>query len=231
MDAKKQAQQMKEKSYVLKYVSSDVLESRIAELEFNPNQHRDPKGTETGGQWTDEGSNKKWEGNPIGGKTWKELAMPEKSAGDYVNEVDGKLEPITEGSEKQIKYANDLRDEFVSRIANRNTIANVRGARLHMERGEDMKDMDISILAQDAFDRNTLRIINSPNAKIVIDRLKPDLQVQMKFSDLLGKYKDIIRYPFIYQYDDKKGWIRISYDVKLRNTRSPENNPQWKFKP
>ena len=52
MTIRDQAQKMKANTSILKDVSLEVLESRIAELEYNPNQPRDPKGSDTGGQWT-----------------------------------------------------------------------------------------------------------------------------------------------------------------------------------
>ena len=52
MKPRDQAKKLKSNVGILKGVSLEVLESRIAELEYNPNQPRDPKGTETGGQWT-----------------------------------------------------------------------------------------------------------------------------------------------------------------------------------
>lgn len=52
---------LKKNSPILQNVPDDILENRLVELEFNPNQPRDPKGSETGGQWTDTGIIEKYE--------------------------------------------------------------------------------------------------------------------------------------------------------------------------
>jgi hypothetical protein len=102
MDAKTQAQKLKAKSPILKDVSSDVLEKRIVELEFNPNQRRDPKGSDTGGQWTDNGGNNDWQ---------KIIDEYEKYRAENVTPLflkmrEKRLDNLPEGATTHWSYAN-----------------------------------------------------------------------------------------------------------------------------
>lgn len=117
---------------------------------------------------------------------------------------------ITEGSEKQIKFAQELREKFLrSDGVSKQVAANVRWAVIKQaERGERLEKSDIAMLATDAWNRRTVEAINTSNAKTIIDWFV-GLEADRRRLDSLGRYEHIITYPQKWEYSN--GWKRISY--------------------
>lgn len=147
--------------------------------------------------------------------TWQKLAQPEKTAGQIAQEID--WVEITEGSEKQIKFANDLRSEWIANVTHHGNIANVRYAVVEqVQNGLDLasianrtsRRLEYSYLATDAVNRRAINILNSSSAKAVIDYFK-DIKSQMTQNDLRNKYDMIIRRPAEFQHNGKQ-WIKVT---------------------
>lgn len=147
--------------------------------------------------------------------TWQKLAQPEKTAGEIAREIT--WTEITEGSEKQIKFANDLRYEWIANIIDHRNIANVRYAVVEqVQNGLDLtsvanrtsRRLEYSYLAKDAVNRRAIGILDTSNAKEIIDYFK-DIKAQATQNDLLNKYDKIIRRPAEYQHDGKR-WIQVA---------------------
>jgi len=147
--------------------------------------------------------------------TWQKLAQPEKTAGEIAQEIDW-IE-ITEGSEKQIKFANDLRSEWIVNVSNRGNIANVRYAVVEqVQNGLDLtsvanrtsRRLEYSYLAKDAVSRRAISILNSNNAKAIIDYFK-DVKAQAAQNDCYNLYDKVIRRPAEYQHNGKR-WMQAT---------------------
>jgi hypothetical protein len=139
-------------------------------------------------------------------KTWQDLAHPQKSAGEMAKEIE--WVEITEGTEKQIKFANDLRNSWLSEITHRETIAQVKYA----ARQEKITDrLDYSRLAKDAWNRRTITngLLNTNSARAIIDFFKSE-KMQMLKHDMTGNYEHIIRFPNKWNFNGEK-WVRTSY--------------------
>lgn len=144
--------------------------------------------------------------------TWKELAQPKKTAGQIARETE--WVEITEGTEKQIKFANDLRNQWIADVTDRTNIANVQYAVVEQtQNGVDLTSyssrtsgkMDYYWLAKDAYNRKAINTLNTNSAKAVIDFL---LDTKYR-SDAISRYDHIIRFPSQWSFDGKK-WIRIN---------------------
>lgn len=132
-------------------------------------------------------------GAGIGTATWEGLAQPSETAQDILNRTE--LKEITEGSEKQIKYAKDLRDNFISSISGREYQANVRWAVIKQTgRNEKLDHSDIWRLANDAWNRRIVNYLNTNNAKTVIDIFKSS-DWNIKQSNAITRYSDVIENP------------------------------------
>lgn len=147
--------------------------------------------------------------------TWQKLAQPEKTAGEIALETNW-IE-ITEGSEKQIKFANDLRNEWIESITNQHNITPVRYAVVEqVQNGVDLtsianrnsRRLDYSYLAKDALNRLLINVLNTNDAKRIIDSFK-DATRQAKQLDLINTYDKVIRRPAEYQYNGKR-WMRVT---------------------
>lgn len=145
--------------------------------------------------------------------TWKDLAQPEKSAGEIALET--KFVEITEGTEKQIKFANDLRSAWIADVTNRANIANVRYAVIEqIQNGVDLTSpvnrarLAYTYLAKDAYNRMAIKMLNTSNAKAIIDFFKSP-SAQSNRIDTISRFDNIIRYPKKWAYDGKK-WVRIN---------------------
>lgn len=145
--------------------------------------------------------------------TWKKLAQPEKTAGEMVKEI--AWTEVTEGTEKQIKFANDLRNEWISDVTHPANMANVKYAVVQQtQNGLDLASFSIRSsnrreyfdLSHDAENRRAIRILNTNNAKAIIDYFK-DTKSQQARIDNVNKYDGVIRYPEKYQHDGKR-WNR-----------------------
>lgn len=88
---------------------------------------------------------------------------------------------IVEGTEKQIAFANKLRSDFATKIANHNSVTNVYAARIEYKKGT-AKRSDAETLAKDYLDYNTINKINTNDAKVIIDRFCSD-KVQAVMMD------------------------------------------------
>lgn len=148
--------------------------------------------------------------------TWKELAQPEKTAGQIALETN--WVEITDGTEKQIKFANDLRSQWIADVTHHANIANVRYAVVEQIQNDvdltspvnrTSKKLDYSYLANDAYNRRAVKMLNTNNAKAIIDFFK-DIKAQSNRSDAISRYDHIIRYPEKWHYDGKK-WVRINW--------------------
>lgn len=141
--------------------------------------------------------------------TWTKLAQPEKYAADMVSEIS--YPEITEGTEKQIKFAKDLRDNWLADVTHRDNAARVRWAVIKQTRNERLSDMDIRDLAHDAWNRRLSSILNTTNAKTIIDALaSSNIEGEKKRLDAISRYKHIIRFPAKWNFDGKK-WVRIDW--------------------
>lgn len=139
-------------------------------------------------------------------KTWQDLAHPQTVAGEMAREI--KWIEVTEGTEKQIKFANDLRFAWLSEITNPQSIAQVKYA----ARQEKITDrLDYSRLANDAWNRRAIArgFLNTASAKDIINFFK-DAKMQATKNDMVGKYAHIIQYPAQWKFDGER-WQRASY--------------------
>lgn len=138
-------------------------------------------------------------------KTWQDLAHPTKTAGEIAKEVE--WVDITDGTDKQIKFANDLRNNWLSDITHRETIAKVKYA----ARQEKIIDkLDYSRLANDAWNRRAISkgFLNKTSAKEIIDFFK-DPKRQATKNDMVGKYAHIIQYPAQWKFSGT-AWERVN---------------------
>jgi hypothetical protein len=94
------------------------------------------------------------------------------TASEYLATIS--LPEITVGTDKQIAYANDIRNEFVRSIIGETAKNMVRYAR----RGNG----DLNTLATDYINYNTITKINTSDAKAIIDRFC-DQKVQAAIID------------------------------------------------
>lgn len=140
--------------------------------------------------------------------TWEKLAKPEIRAKQIADEAT--WTEVTVGTEKQIKFANDLRSNFVKEISNQDNDLPVRWAVIKQERGERLETLDYGRLAEDAWNRRTLAVVNTADAKVIIDWFVSPAG-QARRIDSLSMYKHIIRFPSKWAYDSRKGWVRTSY--------------------
>lgn len=147
--------------------------------------------------------------------TWQKLAQPEKTAGEIAREIE--WVEITEGTEKQIKFAKDLRYEWIAQIIDHRNIANVRYAVVEqVQNGLDLtsianrtsRRLEYSYLAQDAVNRRAIHILNTSNAKAIIDYFK-DIKSQANENDRLHRFEAVIRRPAEYQFDGKR-WAKVT---------------------
>jgi len=145
------------------------------------------------------------------GKWWimdshGKLATPEKRAKQRAEET--KFLDITVGTDKQIQFAKDLRSDFLIDIKNKAGDANVRWAVVKQtERNEKLNDLDISYLARDAWNRRSLNILNTNDAKKIIDFFK-SIDGQVKMNNAITRYQGIIRSPEKWTYSETGGWKR-----------------------
>ena len=147
--------------------------------------------------------------------TWKKLAQPEKTAGQIALEINW-IE-ITEGTEKQIEFANDLRSAWIADITHQENMSNVRYAVVQqVQNGLDLASivvrssnrLEYSYLAKDAVNRRAINIVNTNNAKAIIDYFK-DLKSQANQNDCRNTYDIVIRRPAEYQHNGKR-WIKVT---------------------
>lgn len=147
--------------------------------------------------------------------TWQKLAQPEKTAGEIARETN--WVEITEGSEKQIKFANDLRNEWIASVTNQANIANVRYAVVQqVQNGLDLMSvtncssnrLEYSYLAKDAVNRRIINVINTNDAKTIIDFFK-DAKQQATWNDLRNTYDKVIRRPANFEFNGKR-WIQVA---------------------
>ena len=104
-------------------------------------------------------------------ETRNDLINPEHVAASFAAMIlsEGAV-AITEGSPAQIELANKVRSDWIGNIND----AAVREVLIWIERNEVRAyrwERVWSVLAQDAVDRNTLRIINVSSAEAILDRL------------------------------------------------------------
>jgi hypothetical protein len=94
------AQRLKEISPVLKDVSLELLEQRIIELRYNPDQPRDPKGSDTGGQWTSgkSGASKL--------DKYEDMISQQKYETAIVLDASGKTILMKDGNENSVKFTD-----------------------------------------------------------------------------------------------------------------------------
>ena len=143
------------------------------------------------------------------GEWWKmdsheKLATPEKRAKQRAEET--KFSDITVGTDKQIQFAKDLRSNFLSDIKNKANDANVRWAVVKQtERNEKLNDQDIFYLARDAWNRRSLNILNTNDAKKIIDFFK-SIDGQVKMNNAITRYQGIITSPEKWLYSETGGW-------------------------
>ena len=137
--------------------------------------------------------------------TWEKLAKPTVRAAQITAET--ALAEITIGTEKQIKYANDLRNNFVKTISPREHDAPVRWAVVKQEKGQALTSQDAALLANDAWDRRTIAIVNTNDAKTIIDWFV-DVKAQINKNDSVNRYASIIRNPTKWTYANG-GWKQI----------------------
>lgn len=147
--------------------------------------------------------------------TWQKLAQPEKTAGEIAREID--WVEITEGTEKQIKFAKDLRYEWIATVIDHGDIAHVRYAVVEqVQNGIDLtsianrtsRRLEYGRLAKDAVNRRAINILNTNNAKAIIDYFK-DIKSQAAQNDLRNKYDMIIRRPAEFQHNGKQ-WMQAT---------------------
>jgi hypothetical protein len=106
-------------------------------------------------------------------ETRDDLIAPEHIAYYYAKMIlaEGPV-AVTEGSPAQIKLANQLRADLLSNLADQSTTVVIAEARSYAADPRAWKaEKGWSVLAQDAVDRNTLRITNVSSAKAILDRL------------------------------------------------------------
>lgn len=146
--------------------------------------------------------------------TWQKLAQPEKTAGEIARETN--WVEITEGTVSQIKFANDLRSEWITSVTRQANIAPVRYAVVEqVQNGLDLTSvanrtsnrLEYSYLAKDAVNRRAINVLNSSNAKAIIDYFK-DQKSQMNQNDLVNTYDKVIRRPAEYRLDGGR-WIQV----------------------
>lgn len=138
--------------------------------------------------------------------TYEKLATPQKRASEIIKETN--YPEITQGTDKQIKYAQDLRSNFIANTTASEADANVRWAVIKQtQRHEPLSDSDIRYLANDAWNRRTAVAINTADAKKIIDHFSSPIGQQREI-DAKGRYQNIIKYPKNWAYDAKKGWQR-----------------------
>lgn len=146
--------------------------------------------------------------------TWQKLAQPEKTAGEIARETN--WVEITEGSEVQIKFANALRSEWIAKVTHQGSIANVRFAVVdQVQNGLDLtsianrtsRRLEYSYLATDGVNRRAINILNSGNAKAIIDYFK-DIKSQAAQTDCYNTYDKVIRRPAEYKHDGKR-WVQV----------------------
>ena len=95
----------------------------------------------------------------------EELKNPEMKSYDYAEMmIKEGLPEITEGTEKQIKYAADLRNDFLGRLVHREIKANVRWIFIN---NEDTKNYQF--IAEEAVNRIKLRKMITNDAKEIIN--------------------------------------------------------------
>lgn len=147
--------------------------------------------------------------------TWQKLAQPEKTAGEIAREID--WVEITEGSEKQIKFARDLRYEWIANVIDHATIAQVRYAVVEqVQNGVDLtsianrtsRRLEYIYLAKDAVNRRAINILNTNNAKAIIDYFK-DIKSQAAQNDCYNLYDKVIRRPAEHQHNGKR-WMKVT---------------------
>jgi hypothetical protein len=125
-------------------------------------------------------------------ETRDDLINPEHVAAYYAKAIiaEGAV-AITEGSPAQIELANRLRSDFVGNLND----AAVGEVLLWIGRNEVKAyrwEKVYSVLARDAVDRNTLRIINVASAKVIIDRLISN-EGKIKQHDMHARYCKMMR--------------------------------------
>lgn len=147
--------------------------------------------------------------------TWQKLAQPEKTAGEIAREIEW-IE-ITEGSEKQIKFANDLRSEWIANVTDHRSIANVRYAVVEQVQNDldltsvanrTSRRLEYSYLAKDALNRLLINVLNTNDAKRIIDSFRDEKRLANQL-DLINTYDKVIRRPAEYQHDGKR-WVRAA---------------------
>ncbi len=137
--------------------------------------------------------------------THEKLAKPEIRAKQIAENTE--FAEITEGSEKQIKYANDLRKVFLSKITNQENDAIVRWAVIKQtERGERLTKLDVFALATDAWNRRAINMINTNDAKKIIEHFV-SVEGKQRMLDTINRYDGIISRPEKWAFDGKK-WIQ-----------------------
>lgn len=137
--------------------------------------------------------------------SWQELRHPSQSATQMAQGIEWC--EIIEGTEKQIKFAKDLRNAWLSKITHRDYAANVRWA----AQKDRLETLDYSRLAKDAWNRRTITkgLLNTASAKDIIKFFK-DVKSQKTENTMIGNYEHIIRFPKQWNFDGKK-WVRVSY--------------------
>jgi len=140
--------------------------------------------------------------------TYQQISTPDKRASYYAKEI--KMEPITVGTEKQIKYADDLRSDFIERLSEPGNDAVIRWAVIKQEsRNEPLTDTEKRLLAHDAYNRILLNKINTNDARNIINRFV-DVSYKIRVSDIISKYIRIINDKGIgWNYIEGKGWNKL----------------------
>jgi hypothetical protein len=181
------------------------------------NSRHEPGGSSIGGQFARAADNGAGMGGGNGGlsedqkltasmtDSYEKIAKPTILAKQLADET--VLKDITIGTERQIKYAKDLRDGFVKTIKSRENNLPVQSALRKSERGDRLNDLEVSAIANDAWDRRTIWFVNTSDAKKVIDWFA-GTEGQIRKSDSIGRYKDIIRRPERWKYENG-GWKQI----------------------
>ena len=135
--------------------------------------------------------------------TYEKLATPAKLAKELADEIT--FVEITEGTEKQVKYANDLRETFLSNVKAIQNDSNVRWSVIKQERGEKLTNLEVRDLALDAWNRRVIYIVNTNDAKKIIDHFVSNIA---KKIDAITRYQHIISNPAKWIFDGKS-WKQI----------------------
>lgn len=119
----------------------------------------------------------------------EELKNPEMKSYDYAEGMINDMPEITKGTEKQIKFAKDLRKDFLSQLVNRDNKASIRWAFLHADEEKNYRR-----IAEDAMNRIMLRKMATNDAKEIINvfcdnnaKIKQDSRIIDFIKILKGK--------------------------------------------